>query len=152
MSNFDLTQLIYVSSRSEIWGNNDLLSVKKTSEQNNSKNNITGILLSKEETFLQLLEGPKENIHSVYASIISDKRHKNIVKLMDEPVGNRIFDGWSMAVREVYNDHPLADTFMSFQHSIFSKNICTEGAEVALEIVNGFRLDKAFMEVDLVRS
>ena len=62
----------------------------------NPPNNITGALICREDIFLQLLEGPKENILLTYSKILNDDRHLNIKVLLEEFCENRIFPQWHM--------------------------------------------------------
>ena len=62
----------------------------------NPQNDITGALICREDIFLQLLEGPKENILLTYSKILNDDRHLNIKLLVEKFCQNRIFPKWYM--------------------------------------------------------
>ena len=66
------------------------------SRANNRKRNITGALICRSDIFLQLLEGPEQQVKSTYAAIQNDDRHINIYHLLDQNVDNRLFPAWSM--------------------------------------------------------
>jgi hypothetical protein len=57
---------------------------------------VTGCLLSGSNSFLQLLEGPRQTIDRLYVTISADSRHKNVVMLTDEDIDERLFASWSM--------------------------------------------------------
>ena len=66
------------------------------SRANNRKRNITGALICRSDIFLQLLEGPEQQVKSTYAAIQNDDRHINIYHLLDQNVDKRLFPAWSM--------------------------------------------------------
>ena len=88
-------QLIYSS---QPFGYNlEILSgILTTSRVNNVKRDITGALICREDIFLQLLEGPKENVQETYDSIKRDDRHLNVQHLLDHNVDQRLFPAWAM--------------------------------------------------------
>jgi hypothetical protein len=67
----------------------------------NSQLDVTGVLLHSEGNFFQVLEGDAEVIESLYAKIGRDKRHKNVVLIIREPIVSRSFADWSMGFASV---------------------------------------------------
>ena len=88
-------QLIY-SSQPFGYNLEILSSILTTSRFNNKKRDITGALICREDIFLQLLEGPKEDIEETYHSIKRDDRHLNVQHLLDHNVDQRLFPAWAM--------------------------------------------------------
>ena len=88
-------QLIYSS---QPFGYNlEILSgILTTSRVNNVKRDITGALICREDIFLQLLEGPQENVQETYDSIKRDDRHLNVQHLLDHNIDQRLFPAWAM--------------------------------------------------------
>ncbi len=72
----------------------DILSV---SQQNNARNDISGLLLFGSGCFLQVLEGPDDAVGELYDTILSDTRHKDLVLIEDISVEEQLFGAWSMA-------------------------------------------------------
>lgn len=62
---------------------------------------VTGVLLYSEGNVLQVLEGEAEAIHSLFANIANDVRHRSVTKIADGPVQGRAFSEWSMKFRTV---------------------------------------------------
>ena len=62
----------------------------------NSKNNITGALICREDIYLQLLEGPEYEVNLTFEKISTDDRHLEIELLLKEYCSKRIFPGWKM--------------------------------------------------------
>ena len=91
----DLKRVIYVSEKAD-FSNASLANIIASSKKNNPEKGITGCLLSGSNSFLQLLEGPKQTVDTLYSQINADNRHKNITKLNDEKIGKRLFLLWSM--------------------------------------------------------
>lgn len=56
--------------------------------------NITGALLYSNGFFLQVLEGNKEVITDLFLNIRKDKRHKNILLVLDQKIEKRIFENY----------------------------------------------------------
>lgn len=67
--------------------------MKKTNEYNTDEK-ITGLLLYNERNFFQLLEGEKKTIQNLYERIIKDSRHQDIIKFLEKPVFKPAFDGY----------------------------------------------------------
>jgi hypothetical protein len=87
----------YISRFSADLEPQDIDLIVATSQQNNPKKNITGMLVASGDLFYQLLEGPKEEIDSLYALISKDPRHEQVL-LLESEVGNfeRICPDWAM--------------------------------------------------------
>ena len=62
----------------------------------NSKNNITGALICRDDIYLQLLEGPENEVNLTFEKISNDDRHLEIELLIKEYCNIRIFPGWNM--------------------------------------------------------
>lgn len=72
--------LLYVSRcavSAGLWSSS-LADIQSTSINNNSKLNITGLLIATPDWFAQLLEGPPENVDRVMMSILADPRHTDV--------------------------------------------------------------------------
>ena len=54
-------------------------------------NNISGVLIYKNGNFLQIIEGDKEIIDTLFLNIKKDKRHSHIITLIDFPIPHRLF-------------------------------------------------------------
>lgn len=76
----------YVSSANTDLSILDVKSLLNNVEQYNNRNDITGILLSSDTNFFQLIEGEEIVIKNMYAQILLDDRHDNLIKFIDKPV------------------------------------------------------------------
>ena len=91
-----LRSLIYVSSASLLFSQDDLLHLLQTSRVNNTRAGITGMLLYKGGNFMQAIEGEEGAIERLHAKIATDPRHHGVFTLLDRRLEHREFPGWSM--------------------------------------------------------
>jgi len=73
-----LYQFIFASAATRALGVDDLLMMLEKSRADNKKHEVTGALLYLSDMFLQVLEGPKDDILQLYDLIQKDDRNKNI--------------------------------------------------------------------------
>ena len=103
-----LCRLVYKSTTSWDILTNDLLrQLSEKSAKNNATNDITGLLVLSDETFLQVLEGPVDAVNALFTKIIANKVHHDVTLLSYEQVAQRNFDSWSMRVVDL-NDLDLS--------------------------------------------
>ena len=62
----------------------------------NSKNDITGALICREDIYLQLLEGPEIEVNNTFRRILDDDRHLEVELLIKGHCKKRIFPNWKM--------------------------------------------------------
>ena len=91
----ELKQVIYVSERTDL-SDDSLTNIFDTSQKNNPERGISGCLLIGSNSYLQFLEGPSSEVEALYSKIEVDSRHKNVKKLHDESIDEKLFSSWSM--------------------------------------------------------
>lgn len=96
-----LIQLIYLSTARELMNDDQLAELLLQSQKNNAPLDITGALIYHDGNFIQLLEGPEENVLTIYEKIKKDKRHVSVTTLVQSPIQQREFESWSMAFQNV---------------------------------------------------
>jgi len=89
--------LVYVSRAAASVTHQDLLDLMATSTAANADAGVTGLLLYSDGGFLQLIEGPRTAVESLYASIEQDRRHDEVTLVRTREQRAREFPGWSMA-------------------------------------------------------
>ena len=94
-----LHRLTYFSSASEEMSQAQLESILKAARANNSRHDVTGLLVYHDLQFFQALEGPRANVEKIFKLIAADPRHKGCLVLESRPVDQRIFDNWSMGYK-----------------------------------------------------
>lgn len=94
-------QLIYTSLAVGPMQSADLALLLQQSRTRNALHGITGLLVYDYGAFLQVLEGHKVEVETIFASIERDRRHTNIRVLTREPKPDREFHTWSMAWADI---------------------------------------------------
>ena len=93
--------LIYASSSSRLFSDQELVQLLTQSHETNTRLGITGMLLYKDGNFMQVLEGPEEAVRERYAVITRDPRHHGVIRLLQETIPARQFPTWSMGFRNL---------------------------------------------------
>jgi hypothetical protein len=91
-----LVRLMYASRATEALNADALSAILKKSKANNPAQGITGVLCFSGEIFLQVLEGGRSQVSAMYNRIAHDSRHRDVVLLKFEEIGERRFAGWAM--------------------------------------------------------
>ena len=104
-----------------------LSAILVASRANNRKHDISGALICRSDIFLQLLEGPEQQVKNTYNAIQNDDRHVNVYNLINRPVEKRLFPAWAM------KDDPVK-TWMWSREAV-SNGIVKSLSEVEVEDV-----------------
>ena len=96
--------LIYISTAVQALSDEELKEILVISQENNSRDGLTGMLLYGEGTFVQLLEGEANALNETYERIKADQRHKNLSKLDEGVTELRLFPDWSMGYKVISPD------------------------------------------------
>lgn len=110
-------RLIYLSTSTVKFSDKDLEELLENARKNNQEKNVTGLLMLKGKSFLQCLEGNKEDVLYIYEKIEKDDRHENIIQIIEEEDDQRYFPSWSMG----YKNFTHLDTISSPKLTDFSK-------------------------------
>ncbi|MCP5184227.1 MAG: BLUF domain-containing protein [Pseudomonadales bacterium] len=89
-------QLIYISATSEHYDDERLRTLLGVARAKNQPRNVTGFLVYHEGSFMQVLEGPRDQVTATFAQICRDPRHQDVTVLFEGEVEERSFDEWSM--------------------------------------------------------
>lgn len=95
---------IYTSTPQDKVTLETLKDITLASQKNNPQKQITGILLSIENKYLQYLEGPEENVNELYEKIWKDPRHQHVTQWIKGYSKERVFGDWSMGSWMLTND------------------------------------------------
>jgi len=91
--------LLYISEKSKNFDEkNDLEKILQSSHIHNEKYNITGVLITRNQFFIQVLEGKKEDVETTFNRITPDSRHKKVKTLLTYQDQSRIFPNWVMGI------------------------------------------------------
>jgi len=134
-----MISLLYLSSATTQFSDSDLVNLLAEARKNNTQLDISGMLLYHDGNFLQVLEGPDDQVRHLFEKISGDERHQSVVKLIDRPIAERQFGEWSMAFRTTA-DAGL-DTFegySNFLNNPFSHEV-KEHPSAAYQFLLAFR-------------
>ena len=140
-----ISYLVYVSQAVPELNNAALEAILAESRAYNSRKNITGVLLFVADrdgnggSFMQLLEGDKEEIDELRRRIFEDARHHTKIVLEKGTKPSRDFSDWSMAFKSIAQSD-LADheQFSDLAAPEFIERCKASGAPGALEFLCDF--------------
>ncbi len=90
-----LLQLVY-ASRPFGFDAAVLIDILFKARANNAAAEVTGCLICRDDLYLQLLEGPADEVEAIYAKIKADDRHVEVTELVKQPADKRMFGAWAM--------------------------------------------------------
>jgi hypothetical protein len=91
-----LVRLMYASRAAASVNQDSLVAILKKARSHNPTVGVTGVLCFSEGLFLQVLEGGRLPVSLLYNRIACDARHRDVVLLSYEEIGERKFAGWVM--------------------------------------------------------
>lgn len=102
--------ICYVSKAREDLSQTQVEEIFKTTQQNNSKRNIHGILMYGMGDFFQVLEGEEKVIEELFEDYIKlDPRHSDIFEIIRRPTQQPIFSEYSSVFSIVRTEEQLED-------------------------------------------
>lgn len=101
-----LRTICYLSD-SKINDSTSLENLFLKAKSNNATNCITGILIYKNDNFLQVFEGKNETVEAVFSKIRLDKRHHNIFTIIDTSIEHRFFEDYNFGFTVVSDNSAL---------------------------------------------
>lgn len=97
--------LVYYSTARFGLTEEEVSQILETARNANKRLYITGCLLLFRNEFLQILEGERETIVTLFERITKDSRHYNINLIYEGEISNRLFKNWDMAYCKVSDDN-----------------------------------------------
>src|SRR4051812_1791285 len=91
-----VVQIIYSSAAVTPLSELELQRLLLHARGNNTRLDVTGILLYQEGSFLQVIEGEGHVLEPLFQRIAADKRHHRIMTLLRREVEVRHFGDWAM--------------------------------------------------------
>jgi hypothetical protein len=97
-----LAHCVYCSAATQTpLGSAELESLLAECRLNNSRADVTGILLYQSGSFFQVLEGEPATVEALFEKISLDKRHHQTKKIIFEPLDARSFAAWTMGFPKI---------------------------------------------------
>lgn len=98
-----MIELVYVSRAQKRFTTAELKDMLTLFRKNNDSKNISGLLLYDGiGTFIQMLEGNSETVHSLYNKISQDDRLSRINLLGETAISSRSFPDWKMGFKNLH--------------------------------------------------
>ncbi len=94
-----MIELLYQSEAGFAFDDKIIETILTTARERNAIENISGMLFFDGIKFIQILEGPEENVDRVFASITQDRRHSQIELIYRGRIFERSFADWRMGYK-----------------------------------------------------
>jgi hypothetical protein len=106
-------QVLHRSEADKLFSRDQLGPLLAASRTRNAAADLTGMLVFAQNHFLQVLEGPADNVVDTFARIERDSRHRNIVTLFrgHAPAGH-CFAEWAMGFHLIASHHDMPRGFI----------------------------------------
>jgi hypothetical protein len=102
-----LTQLIYISRAVGPQTTTVTSQILETARAFNKSHDLTGVLCQGKGLYVQVLEGERSVVNSLYRRIAADSRHVDAEIVLFGEIKNRQFKEWSMALVNLSIDDPM---------------------------------------------
>ena len=102
-----LTQLIYISRAVGPQTTTVTSQILETARAFNKSHDLTGVLCQGKGLYVQVLEGERSVVNSLYRRIATDSRHVDAEIVLFGEIKNRQFKEWSMALVNLSIDDPM---------------------------------------------
>jgi len=136
----EIRQIVYASAATRPLSPQQLAEILEAARDNNGDENITGMLLYRRGHFLQVLEGPDEQLSELLLKLNKDPRHHQVQVLLDGQIPSRAFGTWSMAFQDVSGLEPdELPAYSGFLTDGFTATECVRYPQKALRMVLAFR-------------
>ena len=136
----DLIHIVYVSFSNEELSEKDLETLLQEIRSKNEQQQVTGLLLYNDGSFIQVIEGSQQTIRDLFNRIRGDERHTNVVKLLEEPIKTRAFPDWSMGFRKISSEQSSAiPGFSNFMHEPNPVKTIQGSTRQVVYLLNSFR-------------
>jgi hypothetical protein len=101
-----LVRLLYASRATSPIRTETLAAILRKSTKNNAASGVTGLLCHTDDVYLQVLEGGRADVSSLYNRIACDRQHTDVTLLSYDEITERLFAGWSMGQVSVNRLNP----------------------------------------------
>lgn len=98
-----LKTICYVSSAKQNLSIIDQQFIFDQTLKKNTSLDISGVLVFNEGNFMQIIEGENDKISILYDKIKEDSRHHNIIEIINNPVKEKLFEGFETGYAVINN-------------------------------------------------
>lgn len=121
-------QIVYISAEVAPFSDEDLKDLLTIARANNSAIDVSGMLVYHQGSFIQVLEGERAAVESVFAKIEQDNRHSNTTVLLKGDIEERAFESWAMGYLPSRSLSDIPEGFHPFLKNGFRQDDDTENA------------------------
>lgn len=93
-----LVRIFYVSEIAGPISQTDVQVILGQAQIRNRRLDVTGMLAKSDGHFCQVLEGRQESVNQVMELVRRSPKHRAVRVLLEEPITQREFNGWSMGL------------------------------------------------------
>jgi hypothetical protein len=133
--------IVFASTASHHLTTAELKSLLEETRENNARLGVTGMLLYKDGSFLQVLEGDEEVVMKLVTTMGNEGPiHKSFLMLLSETSERRLFPNWSMAFQD-HKDNSLTGTpgYSDFLNTPFTGTEFSADPALCMRILLGFK-------------
>ncbi len=132
----EIFHLVYRSHAVPDLSNQSVQEILATAREHNAKHAITGLLIYRQNSFLQLLEGSESDVNTLMQNIFKDPRHQSVSVLVTTKSELRLFEKWSMAFVDAQKDSHETQSLFELFDTVIQNN--TKDKNVILPLLNRF--------------
>ncbi|MBV6652017.1 MAG: BLUF domain-containing protein [Hoeflea sp.] len=136
-----MLQMLYVSGASRPLSTDQIEKILAVSRRNNLRDGVTGMLLWADGVFIQILEGEAKTVRSVFQRIEADDRHKNVMVVLEQAAGKRLFTQWSMGFKRLDEEMAADRKIFQISRAALKDRIGNDDGGLFLETVLAFSRD-----------
>ncbi|QTH63036.1 BLUF domain-containing protein [Psychrosphaera ytuae] len=135
----NLYQLLYKSYATRPLSVEEFADLLVDARVKNDSLGVTGILLYKNGVFIQLMEGEKRNIDTLYDVIKQDPRHTQLECLYYQPANERACKNWAMKIHNL--DFGVPDNLLGVEQLIsqLHQQHLSDGQSPAEQLITLFK-------------
>jgi len=131
--------LCYISTANIDFNEHMLQELLTKSRKNNQAVNVTGVLLYHDSSFIQYLEGDKQQVMELFERIKKDLRHRSVYKIVSGTSRDRKFTNWSMAFQHLTRKDILDITgYKSFDSKTLTQEFPLDDKHPGIVLLRSF--------------
>ncbi|ASO05910.1 FAD-dependent sensor of blue light [Arenibacter algicola] len=127
-------QLSYSSRATQDISEEVISGILTTSRERNKAIGVTGCLVFHKFSFIQIIEGEKNHIKSLFEDIRRDKRHSDVTLLWEGKNNGRNFSDWNMAYFTESKERSGSGEMRNFERNLFLLSELSAGSTSVLNM------------------
>ncbi|MDL5513176.1 BLUF domain-containing protein [Arenibacter sp. M-2] len=127
-------QLSYSSRATQEICEEVISGILETSRERNKAIGVTGCLVFHKFSFVQIIEGEKSHIQSLFRDIRRDKRHRDVTLLWEGKNSGRNFGDWNMAYFTDTKENSVSGEMKNFERNLLLLSELSADSTAALDM------------------